>query len=134
MPEAPINKKKLEDLIISESLKMLSLSSNRLENTVEAPAPRIAKAPTARIRTPLIKKVEQQSDEIQIAKDNLRDSLLVVKKLVTFSKLSEDEKFPYKQIVEEVDSFIYSKKAATMEEVNRNRLKLEEVKQKFSQR
>lgn len=134
MPEAPINKKKLEDLIISESLKMLSLSSNRLENTVEAPAPRIAKAPTARIRTPLIKKVEQQSDEIQIAKDNLRDSLLVVKKLVTFSKLSGDEKFLYKQIVEGVDSFIYSKKAATMEEVNRNRLKLEEVKQKFSQR
>jgi hypothetical protein len=134
MPEAPINKQKLEDLIISESLKMLSLSSNRLENTVEAPAPRIAKAPTARIRTSLIKKADQQSNEIQIAKDNLRDSLLVVKKLVTFSKLSEDEKIPFKEIVEEVDSFIYSKKSATMEEVNRNRLKLEEVKQKFSQR
>jgi hypothetical protein len=134
MPEAPINKQKLEDLIISESLKMLSLSSNRLENTVEAPAPRIAKAPTARIRTSLIKKADQQPNEIQIAKDNLRDSLLVVKKLVTFSKLSEDEKIPFKEIVEEVDSFIYSKKSATMEEVNRNRLKLEEVKQKFSQR
>jgi hypothetical protein len=134
MPEAPINKQKLEDLIISESLKMISLSSNRLENTVEAPAPRIAKAPTARIRTSLIKKADQQSNEIQIAKDNLRDSLLVVKKLVTFSKLSEDEKIPFKEIVEEVDSFIYSKKSATMEEVNRNRLKLEEVKQKFSQR
>jgi hypothetical protein len=134
MPEAPINKQKLEDLIISESLKMISLSSNRLENTVEAPAPRIAKAPTARIRTSLIKKADQQPNEIQIAKDNLRDSLLVVKKLVTFSKLSEDEKIPFKEIVEEVDSFIYSKKSATMEEVNRNRLKLEEVKQKFSQR
>jgi len=122
---------KLEELLLAESLKSLSTSPNRNNNSVEAPAPRNAKSSIDRVRTSLVKKNDQPLDEIKIAKDSLRESLLLVKKLVTFSNLSDDEKLPFKKMVDEVDSFIYSTKSATINEVENNRLKLEELKEKF---
>jgi len=131
MPSTPLSAEKLDQLLLTESLKSLSTSSRR-NNTVEAPAPRNAKAPIARARTSIVKKSDPQSDEIRTAKDSLRELLLVVKKLITFSNLSKEEKIPFKTIVEEIDSFIYSQKCATIDEVDSNKLKLEELKAKFS--
>ncbi len=134
MPSAPKDPKRLEELSKTESLSSKSISSNFFSQSVEAPAPRNAKAPIARMRTNVPKKTNEESDEIKKAKEELKELFLVVKRLFGFSKLSDSEKEKYKKDIENIESFIFSTKSGTMTDVDNNRAELEALKQKFSQK
>jgi hypothetical protein len=134
MPSAPKDPKRLEELSKTESLSSKSISSNFFSQSVEAPAPRNAKAPIARIRTNVPKNTNEESDEIKKAKEELKELFLVVKRLFGFSKLSDSEKENYKKDIKNIESFIFSTKNGTMTDVDNNRSELEALKQKFSQK
>ncbi len=133
MPSTPKDPKRLEELSKTKSLSSKSISSNFFGQSVEAPAPRNAKAPITRIRTNVPKKTNEESDEIKKAKEELKELFLVVKRLFGFSKLSDSEKQKYKKDIENIESFIFSSKNGTMTDVDNNRSELEALKQKFSQ-
>jgi hypothetical protein len=134
MPLTPKDPKRLEELSKTESLSSKSISSNFFSQSVEAPAPRNAKAPIARIRTNVPKKTDEESDEIKKAKEELKELFLVVKRLLGFSKLSDSEKQNYKKDIKNIESFIFSSKNGTMTDVDNNRSELEALKQKLSQK
>jgi hypothetical protein len=134
MPSTPKDPKRLEELSKTESLSSKSISSNFFNQSVEAPAPRNAKAPIARMRTNVTKKTNEESDEIKKAKEELKELFLVVKRLFGFSKLSDSEKQKYKKDIENIESFIFNSKNGTMTDVDNNRSELEALKQKLSQK
>jgi len=124
MPSSPLNDQKLQELSLSESLKLLSINCGSFNLTVETPAPRTAKA----VIKPAAPK---QSDQIKLAKEKLWQLFLEVKKSINFAKISENEKKAMKTTIEQINSFIISTKSTTIEEVDSYRNKLEDMKQKI---
>jgi hypothetical protein len=61
-------------------------------------------------------------------KEELKQLLLVVKRLFGFSKLSDSEKEKYQKDIENIESFIFSSKNGTMTDVDNNRSELEALK------
>jgi non-canonical (house-cleaning) NTP pyrophosphatase len=129
MPSQPNSTQKLQELSLNTAFNSLSMNSSSFGVSIEAPAPRTAKA----IIKPSVKRVSQQTDDIKLAKEKLWELFLVVKKSVNSAKVSEIEKNSMKTTIEEINAFITSTKSATTQEIDNYRKKLEEMKQKLSQ-
>jgi len=134
MPSAPIDSNKLKELSKSESLNSKSKSSNYFSQPVEAPILRNARAPTDRFRTTLQNTNDQQSDEMIKAKEELKGLYLIVKRLIGFSKLTDNEKEPYKKQIETIESLVFNSKLDSMDKIENLRIELNEEKKNISQK
>jgi hypothetical protein len=130
MPSKQIDEKKLEEISRTESANSV-IASNSWSQSVEAPAPRNAKAPIARIRTTAPQKLDIKSAEITKAVEEVKELYLVVKRLIGFSKLPDSEKQQHKKEIERIESIIFKSNIDSINEVENCRLALNLLKEKL---
>jgi hypothetical protein len=135
MPTDPKDKNKLEFESKNESLKLesefLEPGKSMFQN-VEAPAPRNILVPTIGYKKSNDEKKVNQSDDSIKEKEELKNSFLVVRRLTGFSKIPEEEKKSFDNDMEKIKSVLFDQKPVSANVLDNTRLKLEEIKRKFS--